>query len=59
MWEPIDTAPKDGTRILVKTENGSPHVAAYSFYDSKFYDVWTVESLINATEWCKIGRAHV
>ena len=54
MWQPIDIAPKDGTRILVKTENGSPHVAAYSFYDSKFYDVWTVESLTNITEWCPI-----
>jgi hypothetical protein len=52
MWQPIDTAPKDGSRILVKTETGSPHVAAYSYYNNRFYDVWDTDLLLeNLTKW--------
>lgn len=55
MWKTIDSAPKDGTRILVKNGNilnATPHVAAFTYYDSCFRDVWDTNlKLDNITHW--------
>lgn len=55
MWKTIDSAPKDGTRILVKNSNITnpiPHVAAFTYYDSCFRDVWDTNlKLDNVTHW--------
>lgn len=55
MWKPIQSAPKDGTRILVKNSsisNSTPHIAAYTYYDNCFRDVWDTNlKLEDVTHW--------
>ncbi len=41
-WRPIETAPKDGSHIIVRTLDGSSFTAAYvpGFLDSQDNDCW-------------------
>lgn len=38
LWRPMSSAPKDETRILVKTATGARHVVAWTYVDVEAVD---------------------
>jgi len=54
-WQPIETAPKDGTRIIVAKQSGYVMAWASSAYwfDREKYSGWTdgVDTLATPTHW--------
>lgn len=46
-WQPIETAPKDGTRILIKIKSGKQQVVRWERYGMHSY--WTIYS--HADSW--------
>jgi hypothetical protein len=59
-WQPIDTAPKDGTKILAYTNDGYkfPLVSQCVWDDGWWPDVWeSPENPIEPTHWMPLPSA--
>jgi hypothetical protein len=48
-WQPIETAPKDGTKVLIVDDDGVVDVAAYLI--GKRYGYWDTETFCCPTHW--------
>lgn len=49
MWQPIETAPKDGTRILIREKGGRVQVARWA--DNWGAKDWYVQLTTNGTDF--------
>ena len=58
-WRPIETAPKDGTRILVIDTNQSVHYVRWTLFSNLWQDVhgdvWR-DSFIELTHWMPLPQ---
>lgn len=52
-WQPIETAPKDGTDILVYYEFATVPIVHIAYYDTDEHDLWKDQGFDNKED--KIG----
>jgi hypothetical protein len=60
IWQPIDTAPKDGNCVLLTTSGANKFSGMYVAYWSDGIDEWkySVEAIIrNPTHWMPLPEA--
>lgn len=50
-WQNMDSAPKDGTRFLIKLEGEEPRIAAW--IKGAFRDPWTHDKYPEESVWMK------